>query len=175
MPKKYKMSDQDQLVFKTAMKGVKPIIHNKIEPTVKKTSTKIKTPQKELIDFKEENLVETVSGSERIAYKHPSISYQILNRLRKGYYNIEAELDLHGLTIEEAKLTLRYFLSDCIAQKKRVVLIIHGKGRHGKLPILKNKINHWLKNTPLILAFSSAPASCGGAVYVLLKQQIREK
>ena len=51
--------------------------------------------------------------------------------------------------------------------------IVHGKGlrsRQGQ-PVLKVKVNHWLRQREEVLAFCSArPVDGGtGAVYVLLK------
>jgi DNA-nicking Smr family endonuclease len=57
---------------------------------------------------------------------------------------------------------------------KRCVRIIHGKGKssEGKLPVLKGKVNSWLRQRDEVIAFCSARPSDGGtgAVYVLLKR-----
>src|SRR5205085_11200856 len=117
--------------------------------------------------------LDPVQGEEFISYKHSSISNKTLSNLRKGQYTIEATLDLHGLFVEKAKDAVDDFLQQCLHDKVRVVLIIHGKGHHSGMPILKNKLNHWLRELPSVLAFCSAARGHGsrGAIYVLLKRE----
>jgi DNA-nicking Smr family endonuclease len=87
-------------------------------------------------------------------------------------YTIEASLDLHGMVVTEARNALSHFLMECHRQGIRQVLIIHGKGRANPYPILKNKLNHWLRQADNVLAFCSVKASDGssGALHVLLKR-----
>ena len=75
------------------------------------------------------------------------------------------------MTVQEAMLALQRFVSRCKASGLKYVLIIHGKGRENSEPILKNKLNHWLRELPTVLAFCSALKKDGGtgAMYVLLK------
>jgi DNA-nicking Smr family endonuclease len=92
--------------------------------------------------------------------------------------HLEAELDLHGLTLAKAEPTLSQFLEQCQEQKIRCVRIIHGKGwgsRDNK-PVLKSKLNHWLRQSDAVLAFCSATIEDGGtgALYVLLKRQFEK-
>ena len=179
MPKKHKMSQEDMDAFLKAMKDVKPLLQKKIQlpsfsrkKPIKKTSFK-----KENIDFIDIEKISpplAVSGEEYIAYKQDSISNKILRKLRKGQYNAEAVLDLHGLSIEQAKSAVTDFLADCLHEGIRVVLIIHGKGHASKMPILKNKLNDWLRTMSVILAFCSASPANGGAIYALLKRSTKE-
>ena len=96
----------------------------------------------------------------------------MIRNLRKGQYNAEAVLDLHGKTIEEAREILGHFLLNCQRKGIRHVIIIHGKGRSHSKPIIKNKLNHWLCQTEHVLAFCSATAQDGGtgALYILLRR-----
>ena len=64
----------------------------------------------------------TVLGNEFIEYKQSSVSYKILRKLRKGQYNVEAILDLHGKTVEEVSVFLEVFLQHCLSHQMRVVL-----------------------------------------------------
>ena len=82
-------------------------------------------------------------------------------------------MDLHGKTVEESKIALSRFLMQCQAKGIRHVLIIHGKGHKMGKPILKNKLNHWLRQIDDVLAFCSATAKEGrsGALYVLLRRK----
>lgn len=180
--KKSKISKEDLETFHLAMKGTKPLKINKIRLTSpaeggKKTDKLIPTRyDEESISLSESLTIDPVQGEEFIAYKQTGISNKILRKLRKGQYNVEAKLDLHGLSVEEAKTAVESFLQQCSYEKIRVVLIIHGKGHHSQMPILKNKINHWLRELYFVLAFCSAAPSHGsrGAIYVLLKRGTEE-
>jgi DNA-nicking Smr family endonuclease len=175
MPKKTKISQADIDSFYQAIKGVKPLVQKKIHlaPTPKSPQQRIKNQavKEDFFQFSENSTLEPVSAETRLSYKHVSVSHHIFNHLRKGHYPIDASLDLHGSTIANAKIELNHFLKNCIAKNDRVLLLIHGKGRNSPFPILKNKLNHWLRETDTILAFCSAlPVHGGqGAVYVLLR------
>jgi len=114
-----------------------------------------------------------LSGDE-LNYARSGISQKIMHRLRKGYYKIEAELDLHGLRREQAKKELLWFMAECRVNRFRCVRIIHGKGQRSpdKIPVLKTKTAYWLKQMDDVLAYCTAPPTDGGtgALYVLLKK-----
>jgi len=115
-------------------------------------------------------LVET--GDEML-FRRTRISRPVIDRLRRGQYAIEDEIDLHGLTADEAREALRAFLSDCLKRRRRCVRVVHGKGlRSGpRGPVLKHAVNIWLRKVQSVLAFATTPARDGGtgAVYVLLE------
>ena len=175
MPKHSKINPDDLDAFYKAVAGTKPLIHNnkvQLQSCPRRvTTSSVKTPE-EQFDFKESQDLLNVQGEEFIAFRQASISNKTLRKLRKGQYNVEAILDLHGLSVEEAKIAIHNFLQRCLQKKLSVVLIIHGKGRHGQMPILKNKLNHWLREINSILAFCSATPTHGsrGAIYILLKK-----
>jgi DNA-nicking Smr family endonuclease len=105
-------------------------------------------------------------------YAKPGVQDATLRKLRRGHYSVGAELDLHGLRSEAARMALVEFLHAAHGRRVRYVRIIHGKGyRSGpRGPILKQKLNGWLQQRDDVVAFCSArPADGGtGAVYVLL-------
>lgn len=178
MTKKKEITLQDLTTFQEAIRGTKPLLQNKVRLTKNRTSPSkapIKAEMNQL-EFKESTTIEPVRGDEFIHYKHPSISNKILRKLRKGQYNIEAVLDLHGLVVEEAKTAVSQFILQALNANQRVILIIHGKGRHNDSAILKTKINQWLRHLPTVLAFCTANPIHGssGAMYVLLKRTLQE-
>jgi DNA-nicking Smr family endonuclease len=111
---------------------------------------------------------------EELLFARPGIQHAVLRRLRRGQYKIEAQLDLHGQTVAQARESVARFLQESRGAGWRCVRIIHGKGRgsHGKLPVLKGKVNVWLRRRDEILAFCPAQPTDGGhgAIYVLLKK-----
>ena len=110
---------------------------------------------------------------EALAFAQPGVQRQVLRQLRRGGSAIQDELDLHGLTIAQARPLLVDFLNHCRDAKLRVVRIIHGKGLRSKNreAVLKGKVASWLVQRDEVLAFREAPASEGGsgAVLVLLR------
>lgn len=115
-----------------------------------------------------------VETGEELFYVRPGLQHSVIRKLRRGLYAIEDELDLHGHTVAQARERLDGFLRDARGLGKRCVRIIHGKGKssEGKLPVLKGKVNAWLRQKDEVLAFCSARPTDGGtgAVYVLLKR-----
>ena len=114
-----------------------------------------------------------VSGEEFIFYAHAGLQLKTQKKLRQGKVPIEDHLDLHGLNIDEARNTLLEFIDFAQKQQIRCVLLVHGKGYRAEAqhPVLKNKVNNWLRQHPGILGFSSAQPKDGGtgAVYILIK------
>ena len=112
---------------------------------------------------------------EELNFRRAGIKDGILRKLRRGEYRVEAELDLHGLTVVEAKTRLRDFLEEMLRSSVRCVRIIHGKGlRSGhRGPVLKHTASLVLQKTDAVLAFTSArPVDGGtGAIYVLLARR----
>lgn len=172
-------SQQDLDTFKSAVKGIKRIKHDKVPltsyqktpPTLSKGTIKQTT-----LELNETDRPAAVGAEAPLSYHQSGISHKILRNLRKGQYNIEAVLDLHGMTANEAKIAVSNFLQQCISDQIRVALIIHGKGRSTQA-VLKNKLNQWLRGITDVLAFCTASTAHGsrGAMYVLLKRMREEK
>lgn len=97
----------------------------------------------------------------------------LLTKLRQGQWPIEASLDLHGATLDQARERLDRFLATCLAHRIKCVCIVHGKGygsRDGK-PVLKDTIRHWLSQLACVRAYIECHEHNGGtgAVQVLLR------
>jgi DNA-nicking Smr family endonuclease len=118
-----------------------------------------------------------ISTGEELVFSRPGVPTAALRKLRRGGWVIQGELDLHGHTGDEARVALAAFLNRCMKDDRRCVRIIHGKGHGSKnrLPVLKNKVRHWLIQREDVLAFCQARTVDGGAgaVIVLLKSSTR--
>ncbi|CAN5688199.1 Smr/MutS family protein [soil metagenome] len=121
-------------------------------------------------EFNAESLLET---DDNLSYTRPGVGVDVVKKLRKGAWVIQAELDLHGMRRDQARDNLGEFLRRCIRSGKRCVRIIHGKGLGSvnKEPVLKNKVRNWLIQKDEVLAYSQATAADGGsgALIVLLR------
>ncbi len=110
---------------------------------------------------------------EALSFARDGIAPNTLRKLRRGDWMIQAQLDLHGMTREEARAALTPFLQAALRQGLRCVRIVHGKGLGSKnrAPVLKEKVRRWLMQSDPVLAFVQARAmdGGGGAVIVLLK------
>jgi DNA-nicking Smr family endonuclease len=112
---------------------------------------------------------------EELLYLRDGHSPDILSKLRRGHWVIQAAIDLHGLISDEARLYVATFLSDCKKRGLRCVRIVHGKGlgSRNKEPVLKHKLRGWLVQRDEVIAYAQARKTDGGsgAVIVLLKSQ----
>jgi DNA-nicking Smr family endonuclease len=108
------------------------------------------------------------------------LDHAVVRKLRRGEFAVQAHLDLHGLTREEAKREVEAFLRASRSAGKRCVLLVHGRGMHSRdqVPVLKEALRSWLATNRFarqVLAFATArPVDGGpGAIYVLLRRQGR--
>lgn len=101
------------------------------------------------------------------------VSPDLLRKLRRGEWTINAEIDLHHHTQDEAYEALQGFMRMARVAGWRCVRIIHGKGlsSHQKIPVLRSKVRRWLQQKDEVLAFCEPRPNGGGsgAVLVLLK------
>ncbi|TXH71902.1 MAG: DNA mismatch repair protein MutS [Thiothrix sp.] len=135
----------------------------------------IEDEQQVLLDmFSDEYDPTELQPGDMLSYLRPGVQHRVFNKLRRGEYRVAAELDLHGLNIRQARAYLAEFLVTVYPLQGECVRIIHGKGNRSnhRGPVLKTKVNHWLRQHDRVQAFHSArPVDGGtGAVYVLLKR-----
>lgn len=104
------------------------------------------------------------------AYVRADAAPDTARNLRRGQWRAGAELDLHGLRVEQARHALLSFLDECQEHSIRCLRIVHGKGygSQGLEPVLKDKVRTWLVQKNEVLAFSEAPEREGGAGALLV-------
>jgi len=98
-------------------------------------------------------------------------------KLRRGQLPLEGRLDLHGMTQAEAFTALHRFIHAAMAQEKRTVLIITGKGQRFE-GVLRRMVPQWLEDPDLaryIVAITPAQPKDGGmgAFYLRLRKPER--
>jgi DNA-nicking Smr family endonuclease len=107
------------------------------------------------------------------SYLRPGLPRDILRKLRRTHWVVQDDLDLHGLTGDEAALETARFIASCRKRGLRCVRIVHGKGLRspGREPVLKRKIRKLLTRRDDVIAFVEPRSAQGGAgaVVVLLQ------
>jgi DNA-nicking Smr family endonuclease len=167
--------DDDSALFREAVRDVKPLKDRGRHPPHRAPPS----PRPRQFEADEEAaLAEMRDGplpdvGDALEYRTEGIQDATFRRLRRGAYRMDAELDLHGLRATEARLAVLRFLGDCRDRGDRCVRIVHGKGlrSRGEGPVLKQRLDGWLRRRNDVLAFCSARREHGGtgAVYVLLR------
>jgi DNA-nicking Smr family endonuclease len=105
------------------------------------------------------------------SYAIKGSSPDLIPKLRKGQWPVQAYLDLHGMQRDQARSALADFLRRSKLARLRSVCIIHGKGINSRQPaVLPGKVRSWLSQSELVQAFCPANAKDGGdgALHVLL-------
>ncbi len=101
-----------------------------------------------------------------------------MRQVERGQLKPEAELDLHGLTVDEASSKIRFFLQDAIFHGFHTILIITGKGlRSSDGPVLRQAMEKLLNNQrEQVIEWGVAPRRYGGdgALVVFLRQVVAE-
>ena len=169
-------SPEDEKLFREIMADAEPLVQDKTAPFKPRLPPRpivqpdhLREDERDLAELSES---EVVTG-DFLDFSRPGVQQRVLQDLRRGHIEPQLELDLHGLTTDYAYETLNEFLYECQVRRLRCVRIIHGKGyrSENRQPVLKQKINYWLRLRDEVLAFCSATRRDGGtgAVYVLLR------
>lgn len=102
-----------------------------------------------------------------------------LRQMKRGVVSVSHQLDLHGLTREEALEALPRFLHSAQKNGQKAVLVITGKGNHSPdEPVLHQAVASWLRDTGrgVVLEFAPAPREMGGSgAYVVFIRQLPAK
>jgi DNA-nicking Smr family endonuclease len=164
-------------LFRDAVRGVKPLANGQSAPRPPGARPRARFARADRAAVLRESLDAggtdpALAGGEELVYHRPAVQPGVLRRLRRGEYRVQREIDLHGLTVAEAKHALRQFLIRALEDQVRCVRVIHGKGlRSGNRgPVLKLAVGSVLRRTGAVLAYVSARQVDGGtgALYVLL-------
>jgi len=89
-----------------------------------------------------------------------------LRQLKKGVIRVDRQLDLHGLTRDEALEALPRFLRNACVHGEKAVLVITGKGLNSPgEPVLLQAVSSWLRDAgkAYVLEFAPAPREMGGS------------
>jgi DNA-nicking Smr family endonuclease len=164
-------------LFRAAVRGVRPLAVTPARPRPPRAGARARFARADRAAVLRESLEGSPAdpaalSGEALSFHRPQVQHSVLRKLRRGEYRVEREIDLHGLTVAQAKQALRQFLVRALEERVRCVRIVHGKGlRSGpRGPVLKAAVDAVLRHTGAVLAYVSARQADGGtgAVYVLL-------
>lgn len=169
--------DDDSALFRAAVGPVTPLAPATPAPAKPRPRPAARMAERDEAEARTEfqrgvDDLSALAAGDTLAYRRDSVPPQVYQRLRRGRYSAQDELDLHGATQLQAEAMLRQFIGEAHAHDFGCVRIVHGKGQRGasEWPVLKNLVDRMLRQRGDVLAFHSAPAAQGGtgAVLVLL-------
>lgn len=170
-------NDDEEAAFAEAMRGVRPISKGggraieAAEPGRPRSAPR-RTAERAAAGCIVERSADAIAG------RAPDLAAKSLRELRAGRRPIEGELDLHGRTRAEAIRALERFVGTTRARGRRIVLVVHGRGRGSEAgdPVLRPAVWAWLESPAAaalgVMAFATAPPPLGGAgaTLVLLRR-----
>jgi DNA-nicking Smr family endonuclease len=121
---------------------------------------------------------EMIKPDDIIEFKRDGVQDGVYKKLRLAKYPIQARLDLHKRTLEQARDEVVKFLKQCMRMDIRTVVIVHGKGERSNPPaLMKSFVAQWLMQIKEVQCVHSAQRFHGGtgAVYVLLRKSAEKK
>jgi DNA-nicking Smr family endonuclease len=166
--------DDDAALFRSAIGPVRELPPAPLPPAPPKPRPVPRMARRDDDDARSEfhrsldaGLLET---GDALRYRRDEVPPRVLQRLARGEYAAQEELDLHHADVAQAEALLRGFLKAARDAGVACVRIIHGKGLHSdsRIPPLKNLVDRLLRQRADVLAFHSAPAAQGGGGTVLV-------
>lgn len=167
-------ADDDAALFRSAVGPVRELPAAPLPPAPPRPRALPRMAQRDEADARSEfrraldaSLLET---GDALRHRRDEVPPRVLQRLARGEYAAQEELDLHHADSGQAEALLRAFLKEAREAGVACVRIIHGKGLHSesRIPALKNLVDRILRQRADVLAFHSAPAAQGGAGAVLV-------
>jgi len=177
------MKEKDSELFQTEVGDVKPLakngrvlLHDQRQDTLGQQARRMAAQgvsEQAFVAPLSLQQVAAVAPNAVLSFQRPGVQHGVFRKLRLGQYQIEARLDLHQMTVAQARQALLQFIGDSLRYDVRCALITHGKGEGRPQPAkLKSCIASWLPQLEEVLAFHSAQPYHGGsgATYVLIKK-----
>lgn len=181
-------SESSDTLFRDELKGVKPLQASPKIPLNRSpisdlaVAARREAAQRELDEernFLALDNVEMLDPYYPLEFKRPGVQHGVFRKLKQGKYAMDARLDLHRMTSEQAREQVFGFIREAHSYDLRNVLIVTGRGNHSNSPeaLLKSYVNKWLPEFDEVQAYCSAIPSQGGtgAVYVMLKKSEKRK
>jgi len=185
LPVRKEKEPDDMDLFLLAMSGVERLGVGQDKPSREKAELPVKTVVRKIEESEQKAFLEAISGLKLDMKFHEEIpdapvqtkpaSGSRMKQLRRGTIRIDFELDLHGLSRDEALDALNAFVKGAYRREQKAVLVITGRGNHSpEEPVLKKAVDKWLREDgkEMVVEFLAAPREMGGdgALVVFLRQ-----
>ncbi|MDB6164789.1 MAG: hypothetical protein JWL98_2221 [Xanthomonadaceae bacterium] len=169
----------DAALFRSAIGPVRELPARSMPPEKPKPRALPRMARRDDIEalhtFRQALTADALESGDGLSFRRDHLPPRVLQRLRRGQYAAQDELDLHHCDASQAEALLRGFMTQSRQAGLGCVRIVHGKGLHSEsgVPVMKNLVDRLLRQRADVLAFHSAPPAQGGhgAVLVLLAQR----
>lgn len=187
MSRRRPLSDEEQTLWAGIARSIKPL--KSAKPGTKANLKSSATPSVARPPTPSPARSDPVMPREMPSAPPPSLAplgRRLKQRVARGREPIDARLDLHGMTQQQAHAALLRFLHRAQASGAKTALVVTGKGlrkssRGGEYDadsrpgVLKRQVPLWLalpEFRPLVVGFDDAHAGHGGegALYVRLRR-----
>ncbi|WP_083004264.1 DNA endonuclease SmrA [Halomonas sp. GT] len=179
---------RDEMDFSALVGDVKPLPkHNRADtgiqrqrPTEAQLARRESAEQRlEERNFLSDDFVDLLPPFDPIEYRREGIQQGVVDKLKHGGYNVQAQLHLLRRPLAECRRMLFPFIQEAYFHDLRSVLIVHGRGREIDSPanVLRSYLAKWLTQFDEVQAYVSAQPSEGGlgATWVMLRKSDRAK
>lgn len=168
------LSDEDRILWNLVARTATPLKGRTLEPLPDPPPVAMAEPEKPAMPE-----VGTAAPAPRRGAAHQSaLDRQTHDKLAAGRLPIEARVDLHDMTQDQAYGLLLSFLRRAHAAGLRYVLVITGKGSPSRGDgVLRRAVPHWLATPsfrPFVSGLDPAARNHGGAgaLYVRLRRKV---
>jgi DNA-nicking Smr family endonuclease len=191
--KRERIERENQVEFRSAVKDVRPMPESDryvwrpaLEAERRAAALRPpRTPEEEIEAVLRESMLSDQFDVDGLLDEEPTLSWSapgvgpdVVKKLRKRHWQVEDEIDLHGLTRDLARRVVDAFLRRSNKNGVRCVRIIHGVGygSAGGEPVLRGMVHSWLVQTAETVAFCVASRADGGngALIVLLRPALQD-
>jgi DNA-nicking Smr family endonuclease len=175
----------DPSIFRQALQGVQPL-HHETPPSRPKRPSKPDAQtlarraaamghgeqQEGQMLSDTQAMLNPVASEAFLSHRQATLQHRVFEQLKTGKLRWYEAVDLHGCSIEEARIAVLQVIDMARQANQNVIKIVHGKGPQA---ILKTYVNGWLRQHREVLAFVSATPEQGGtgAVLVLIRRAER--
>ncbi|OCG46216.1 hypothetical protein A9G35_05745 [Gilliamella sp. Choc5-1] len=177
MPNKFNLDQDDINLFKNSIGNItKKLKQDTVVHKPQKRSQKVIETQKQQYEkinaeFYFSDDYQPLLQEDPICYSRENADSYEVKKLRRGFYEPEFFLDLHGLIQQEAKKEIAALIAACLRERTHCACIMYGHGKN----ILKKQTPMWLAQHPHVICFHQAPKEFGGNAALLILFDIENK
>lgn len=163
------LTEDDLLVWRLVARSARPLPGRELPPEPAPSQAETPAPA-----GAKPSAAAGTSAPASPAVKRPAAPAEIggEKRMRRGKVEVDASIDLHGMTLMQARDTLGRFVARERANGSRIVLVVTGKGRGGDGAIRRDTPDWLRQEAAHVSGYAEAHQRHGGAgaLYVRLRR-----